>query len=222
MTLWLKRQQPVLLHQSSEIPYVIKKDGVFLCFDNFYGEDRNDSDHHISFHMPRNALQRRSTYYYRIQPFPITIPFEHVHELDDVIVEGKIVKRQSEIIGDSVDIIVAKASYIRMLSGNGFDEFNDLIENFDHAFILTGDDIDPQVRLLDDVANVIQHRNWYRTSVKIADSIHSLSDNKYCWTSSIPELAISCYGLKKNDELNRIQEAFQNIDIPQFSISWED
>ena len=222
MALWLKRQQPVLLHQSSEIPYVIKKNGVFLCFDNFYGEVRNASEHHISFYMPRNSLRRRSTYYFKINPFPITIPFDHVHELDNVIVDGKIRKRQSEVVGDSVDIVVAKASYIRRLNGDGFDEFNDLIEKFDHVFILTGEEIDPQVRLLDDVANVIQHRNWYRTSVKIADSICNLSDYKYCWTSAIPELAISCYGLKKNDELSIIQEVFQNIDVPQFSISWED
>ena len=75
MSSWLKRQQPTKLYQSSDIPYVILEDGVYLCYDNCYGGQEDRADHNISFYAHPNSLRRLNTYFYRFNSFPMTIPF---------------------------------------------------------------------------------------------------------------------------------------------------
>lgn len=221
MSSWLKRQQPIKLYQSSDIPYIILEDGVHLCYDNCYGIREDRAEHNICFYAHPSSFRRINTYFYRFNSFPTVISFTNVLSLDDAIIEGKTIKQAADTDCDPKNITIMKSDYIRMITSSDLSSINDLLEGFDHSFVLVGDTIDPQVRLFEDVAIIIPHRDWRRTAVTVAHNIKEQKDRKYCWTSSIPEMSIACYGVTDSDELIEINKAFRSIGIKDLSISWE-
>jgi len=56
---WIKKIEPVILYQASDLPYIITEVGVYLCFDNFYSELQSTGDHVISFQIERKQLSRK-------------------------------------------------------------------------------------------------------------------------------------------------------------------
>ncbi len=220
MSLWLKRQQPIKLYQSSDVPYVILEDGVHLCYDNCYGTNKDDSDFNICFEAQSSALKRANTYFYRFSSFPIILPFEQIISLDDTVIEGKTIKHLASSESETKQIIVMKSDYIRSYAGNDLSNINDLLEEYDHSFVLVGETIDPQVRLFEDIAEIILHRHWTRTLVSIAHRIADKQERKYCWTRSLPEINLSCYGINL-DELKEINSAKDSAGLVDISIRWE-
>lgn len=220
MSLWLKRQQPVKLYQSSDIPYVILEDGVHLCFDNCYGTQEDNADFNICFNAQQAGLKRANTYFYRLEEFPVTIPFSDIVSLNDTIIEGRIIKSSSTISNDSKSISIMKSSYIRNSPDETLESLNDELENFDNSFILVGETVDPQVRLFEGLATMIPHVDWTRTLVHISDEVCDRNDRKYCWTHAVPELSVSCYGLDDSDELIEINEIFDDIGVNGVSTVW--
>lgn len=221
---WIKQIKPVTLHQASDLPYVITKEGVYLCFDNFYSESKFNGNHVISFRINREQLSRKSSTYYKISSFPITIPFENVIKLNETIINGRIIKHVSEI-NDTKNIMIIKASYLCNLSDNRFQDLVSNIEEHDKSFLLIEEPIDPQVRLLDTLVYAITHnikQSWNRTCVTIADVMCSVPHRKYCWTNSVPGLKIQCYGLSGvNDEMYDLQKCLEDIGI-DFDVTWEE
>ncbi len=219
MSLWLKRQQPIQLYQSSELPYVILEDGVHLCFDNCYGT-QNSSDDNLCFQIEASKLSRINTYFYKIEKFPVIIPFSDVVFLNDAVIEGRIIKHASAVIPESKTIAIVKSSYIRSCSD--LSDFHDNLEEFDASFILVGDNIDPQTRLFESVSVIIPHQKWPRTIVSIADRICERKDRKYCWSQSVADLSIFCYGIDNADEINEVHNSFEIIGIDDVSVRWAD
>ncbi len=218
---WLKRIEPVILRQSSDIPYVVLDDGVLLCFTNYYGEHIDTGDYHISFYANRNKLKRASTNFFSFKTFPFKVTFQDIIELDDTVIEGRIIKSSSEVIGDPKEISVVKMSYIRHLEDEQFQDFVDSIEDYDRMFLLVGDTIDPQARLLSDMVHMIPHQQWIRTGVTIANAICDKPDRKYCWSKSIPEVNISCYGFQDVEEMDEFRESLELIGLKNFCTTWE-
>lgn len=218
---WLKRIHPITLHQASDIPFVILEDGVHLCFSNLYDEENEKTEHHIIFQANRKDIIRYSTNYFRFLKFPVTIPFASIISCDDFIVGGRLIKHAVEQTVDSKDIVIAKSNSLRDIEDEHFQKLADIMADSDHAFVLVDDDIDPQIRILNDVAKMLHHNgDWGRTCVAIANSIHSIGHRKYCWTKSLPEMNVVCYGLKGND-MEQIQNTFDFIGI-NCSVSWEE
>ncbi len=222
MSTWLKKQQPVRLYQSSEIPYVIREDGVHLCYDNWYREDNTSSDFNICFLTQSNLLKRINTFLYRFASFPVTIPFSDVVSLGDAIIEGRIIKTAGENQGEPVAVAVVKPSYIRNVTDSQLSELSEALYEYDKSFLLVEEEIDPQVHLFEDVAEILPHQDWNRTLVTIAHAICKNPARKYCWTQSLPELSLHCYGVDDSDEIRRIYQARDNIGLSDvLSVSWE-
>lgn len=221
MSLWLKRQQPVKLYQSSDLPYVILEDGVHLCYDNCYGINKDAGDFNICFETHANNLRRINTYFYRFDPFPIVLPFEQIISLDDTIIEGKTIKHFASSDSDPKEIAIMKSDYIRSYNGDDLSDLNDLLEEYDTSFILVDDDVDPQVRLFEGISTIIPHQEWTRTLVAIAHSLSERSDRKYRWIHSVPEINAACYGIEDSDELKDIHAAKDHIGMNDMSICWE-
>ncbi len=219
---WLKRIEPVVLRQSSDIPYIVLDDGILLCFNNYYGEKVDEGDYFISLYASKNKLKRASTNYYSFKQFPTEIAFCDIIELDNnTIIEGRIIKSAAEVVGDPKGIAVVKMSYVRRLKDDEFQEFVDGIDNYHKTFLLIGENIDPQARLLSDITHMIPHQNWIRTSTIIAHNTCDRLDRKYCWSKSIPEITIACYGFQDTDEMDSFVKALELIGVPNFCTTWE-
>lgn len=221
MSLWLKRQQPIKLYQSSDLPYVILEDGIHLCYDNCYGTNQDNSDFNICFQTQANNLKRINTYFYKFNAFPTIINFEQVISLDDTIIEGKTIKHFASSDQDTKQVVIMKSDYIRSCDGDDLSNINDLLEEYDHRFILVGDIIDPQVRLFDGIAEIIPHQQWTRTFVAIAHALADQPERKYRWIHSIPEVNLSCYGIEDPDELREINAAKDAVGLADMCLRWE-
>lgn len=222
MSSWLKKQQPIKLYQTSDLPYIISDNGVNLCYDNCYHEQSDKSEFQISFLANASSLKRINTYYYKFSSFPVTIPFDRILSLDDTIIEGRVIKTASETQGDPKNVGIIMSDYIRHADDAKLIELNNVLEQNDKNFILVGECMDPQVRLFEELADIIPHVDWNRTIVAVAHAMCEQNSRKYKWISSIPELSISCYGVANQDELEMINNAIYTIELPYTSVSWED
>lgn len=224
---WLKRIKPITLFQSSDVPYVMLEDGVRLCFSNIY-EDHNNSnshdqsEHYITFEINKNDVMRQSTNYYKIRSFPVILPFAQVVSLGNTIIEGKLIRHAQIIETTSKKIGMIKDNYLTNISDEKFQNFVDILDIYDHAFLLFGDDISPQARLLGDLCTTIYHedKNWGRTCVAMADKMCPTSSRKYNWTKIVPDLNIDCYGLETIDNMDHLQTYLEFIGL-SCSVAWE-
>jgi hypothetical protein len=104
-----------------------------------------------------------------------------------------------------------------------FDELIEEIAEYDSSFLLSGNEIDDRARSLHtvlDLVEIIYHKDWYRTLISIADSICLRKDRGYCWTASIPELEITCYGVHDTQEAEHVNDALEKIGIQSFNVRW--
>jgi len=219
---WLKRQQPIRLYQGLDIPYVILADGVHLCCDNCYGTQENVLEHNICFKTSITNIKRINTYFYKISHFPFIVPFSDIISLDDAIIEGRTIKHAG-VQGDLKNIAIMKPEYIRHTADTNLTGLSNTLDEFDASFILTGENIDPQIRLFEESSKIIYHRSWFRTLITIADCMCEKNiSRKYCWTQNVPELSVSCYGIESTDELAEINDTFASIGIGDVSVTWVD
>ncbi len=222
---WFKRQQPLSLIQSSDLPYVILKDGVRLCYSNFYEEYRPAArlaGHVIHFNVPKSAMIRQSTYLFRFKKFPVTIPFEDIHRLDSTIIDGKILRHAST--SDEIDD--KKVSFVHMERlPDIFDDYSNQLEDYDHNFILhNGEEIiAPEARLLelDGQADLLYHKEWGRTCVAVVHKTWGSDMRKYCWTNFVPDMDMVCFGLESVDDKESIQSCFDDMGVTA-SVIWSD
>jgi len=219
---WLKRQQPIELYQSSELPYVILEDGVHLCYDNCFGNRPGNEDFNLKFRVEAGRLKRINTYFYRFSTFPYVIPFHEVISLNDAVIEGKTIKHYASSEGESQNVAIMKSEYIRNYAGSDLSDISDVLEDYDKSFILVDEGIDPQVRLFEEFATILPHQEWTRTFVSIAHQVAERPERKYCWTKSVPDVNLSVYGISSSDELKDIHNSVEQIGITDFSIRWED
>jgi len=154
--------------------------------------------------------------------FPTVIPFNDVISLDDAIIEGRTIKQAADTSGDPQSIAIMKPEYIRHTADTDLTGLSDTLDEFDASFILVGETVDPQARLFEESSNIIAHRNWPRTMVSIADILCPKQSRKYCWTQTLPEITISCYGIDDSDELIEINDTLSAIGINDVSVSWAD
>lgn len=213
---WVRRIEPLVLSQESDIPYVIQSDGVLLCFDNMYREGSasgSSPDYQIVFRSHHQQMMRQSTNFYKFHEFPVLIPFDDIVRLNETVIGGKLVKIASQQNSDSKCIAVIKERYVEKLADERFQEFAEELEDFDRSFILVGEDIDTNVRLLCDSSNTIHHLDWGRTCVTIADSMCDSGIRKYCWINQVPSLEITTYGLRPDKDVERLYQMFLNIGV---------
>lgn len=218
---WVRRIEPLILSQESDIPYVIQANGVWLCFDNMYREGAGgpSSDSQIVFRAQHQHIMRQSTNFFKFHEFPTLIPFEDIVSLNETIIDGKLVKIASQQNSDSKNIVVIKERYVEKLGDESFQDFAEELEEFDSAFILVGDDIDTNARLLCDSAHPIHHSDWGRTCVTIADTLCDSTLRKYCWINQVPSLEITTYGLKPDKDVERLYQTFLDIGV-EVTTAW--
>lgn len=216
---WLKKQQPISLYQSSDIPYVILEDGVHLCYDNSYGTQESKEEFNIKFQTSVHNLKRINTHYYRFINFPVIIPFEHIIFLNNnIITEGKIVEDFSKIDNNSQSAVMINSRMLKDL--NDMSPINDIIDVFDTRFIVVEDSIDNKIRLLEDVATIIPHSHWNRTMTTVAHNMCGGYNRKYCWTKDIPEVSLDCYGILNQEEFESIHQSLDNIGVSNIDVNW--
>lgn len=222
---WISRLSPIVLSQSSELPYIVMEDGIRLCFHNYYGEEPSHSDHHIVFRTSKYELARKSATYYKFKIFPKIVPFSSIITLDNIIVDGKIVKHYPKNTdNETKNITVIKSRILPYLNEDEFQLLVERIDNSDHSFLLVGNEIDPHVRLLEDIVTVIHHKDndWGRVCVTILDTLCNQKYRKYCWTKALPDTRITCLGLKNSDDMEQFQNTFDFIGVQNIEIIWED
>jgi len=217
---WLRKIEPAILEQSSDVPYVILADGVHLCFDNLYYETADKTEHHIRFTAHKQDLIRRSANCFRFKQFPVVLPFKDVLSLDDSIVNGRIIKTASEPPTESKEIIVIRSKVLEQLEEEEFQEVVDSVDKYDAAFLLTGNNIGPYDRLLEDSVQMIQHRGWHHSCTAIAHHLCDGTHRKYCWTYRLPGISMKMYGIHNADDLDRIASCFEDIGITDKEIIW--
>lgn len=193
MSSWLARQQPLVLTQSSDLPFVIREDGIFLCFDNCYGETQLRDTYNIVFRAPKHELERQSTNYFKFRKFPKLVPFEDVIELDDTIREGRLRMERHYTPEEPRKLAIVRGSFLT----RNYERID--YDNYDHIFVVVKERVPEEVYELRDVAEVVQHRSWPRTAVTVLHSLCNHSFRGYCWTKSLPELTINCLGLRRED-----------------------
>lgn len=218
---WLKRIEPVIITQTSEVPFVIKEDGVLLCFDNFYFTNEIDHvDHYIKFTASKVDMGQQSTNCLYFKTFPQLIPFDDIIVLNDIIAQGRIIKNAAIIQEKPRNILLAKSAYLHEFSDDEFQEFVETIDDYDEAFLLIGEEIEPQDRILEGDMHIVSHSCWYKTCVTMLDKSMKSKSRKYCWTKAIPEISITIYGAEDGDECGEISSCLENIGITEKEITW--
>lgn len=213
---WLKRADALLLHQESDLPYIVHENGVYLCFANAYveqtGTGTSRDQHSIEFRIHPEAAMRQSTSFYKIREFPATVPFSAVVCLDDFIQNGAIEKRDVPKNTDTADIALIRGGYLKKISSDDFDDLFDNIADYNRSFILIGDELDERVRSLSEVAEAVYHEEWFHTAVFVADQLCRGSHRRYGWLNGVPSLNISCFGFKP-EHIERINAVFDDLGL---------
>ena len=164
---WLKRIEPIVLEQSSDIPYVVLENGVFLCASNLFTEKSNKLDYLLKLRAPKNSILRKSTNCYSLKKFPTLVPFKDIVSLDNVIAEGRIIKIASTQLEDSKNIVVAKSQCLHKMDDNHFQKFMENINNYDRRSILD---------------NICKHPHrkycWTKSIPELKITLYGLRDNK--------------------------------------------
>lgn len=218
---WLTKVEPLFLYQESDIPYVLLKNGVFLCFSNLYSTDKIAStEYSIGFSYNKFNVAKQSAGYVKIKTFPKLIPLSDVSFVNGIS-DYKAYKTSKIVVTDLEEkkISIIRAGFINRLSR---DDIYDLVDNFDKTFVLSGENVLSCIRNLDDNVSTICHKNsdWGRTCVHIADHMSSSGDRQSPWTETVPPLDISCFGLRETEYLDKINSIFSEIGI-QVSTKWE-
>lgn len=219
---WINKIKPVVLYQSSDLPFVILDNGVKLCYDNFYSIKPEHSEFNLSFKAHKNKLFRQSTNYYKFKNFPVTIPFEDVIQLDKSIIKGHLLKHAKAILREPITISLIKSNYLENMDDENLSVFADQLDEYSKNFLLVGDDLSSQIHLLEDISHIIHHADYYRTAVTMAHYICPSKYRKFCWTQYIPDLTVNCFGLENSEEKDQIGEALEYIGITNFDVTWED
>lgn len=216
---WLTKIEPIHLSQSSDIPYVILEDGVKLCFDNIYSENHDSNEHSIRFIAHKHDIVRKSADCWRFKQFPVTIPFKEVISLDDVVIDGRIIKTATSPSSETKSIVIVRSKLLNHIDDDEFQGMVDSIEEYDHAFLLTGSELENYDRLLADSMNIIHHRGWHYSCTSIANHLCK-RPRKYCWTKTLPELSVTVYGIEEVDDPETIKSCFEDIGLAETEIIW--
>lgn len=213
---WLNKIEPITVHQSSEIPYVIKSNGVFLCFDNSYSTRRTQDKFNLAFKLSPQKTKKQSANYVSIDHFPYTVPFSDIVYLNNTILNGEIIKKAHCKPDEDIKILVCTPEHIEKLSSAQYEDFVDSMQTYNKSFILVNDNISPRVRLLDELATTIYHNNDYaRTCTAIAHYASQNKTRKYRWTESVPDMDVYCFG---NIETAKMSDWFETIGVKSADI----
>ena len=207
---WLKQTTPATIYQSSVLPYVVREDGLHLCFDNIYQLDPPTyyDTYHIAFKISKKSIFRYSTNYCRLNDFPAIIPLEDIVELN----ENRIPPPKNEEIKN---ICLIQSDYSERISDKKFRRLQNRLEFYDASFLLTHGTIGPHSRSLNDATHTLYNESvnsWGRMGIQVADTLCETLERDFCWTYRVPELDIDFYGLKEG-EMGELQEMLEFIGL---------
>lgn len=197
---------------------------MFLCYNNFYQEHEEKSKYYIKFNVNKNDISRQSTNYYKLNDFPVMVPFSAIEECNNAILNGKFIKQDISASEETKDIVMIKSKYIKKMSDDDLQDMVEIIQDSDMSFLLTGkSELDIQSRLLDDIVTTIYHcGDWGRTCVIMSDYLCPLRDRKYCWTKSVPDVNLKIFGPCNHNDMQQIHDVISQIGIQNYAVSWED
>lgn len=204
MNHWAKKIEVLRLYQQSNIPYIYKKDGIFLCFNNFFTtrKTKTSETYNIEFDCHSNILSKIHEQNYQINVFPIIIPVKNI------ITKINLDTLNTEMISDIKRIALVNDKLLEKTK-----YFNDLVDElleFDQVFILV-----KNAEHLEQIENFsfIYHENWYTTCIQISDAMCEIKDRNCLWTSMVPKLEINCFGLKNPKIIENINNVFDELEI---------
>jgi len=215
MNLWLKKQQPVILRQSSDLPYISFEDGIFLCYDNCYSTSYEKNQYAIEFVYAKKKIQRINTYFYKIKKFPILLDWssvklttgfdQHTEQTNDL---------------ESATVFVIKSSRIKKMSQKSVEKLIDEMNEFDYKFIITASDkIDDNTRSLEDSCAIIEHNSWHKTITSILNNICQSESRNINWTKQIQPLSMFFYNIDNTEEIDNMQQIIDDLRVECF-INW--
>lgn len=213
---WLKKHQPTILHQTSDVPYIVLDKSVYLCYDNFYTEKQDTSSgFSINFKTHPRLLQRKDTNYFEFIKFPVRINLSDVNSVNNS--KDTYITTTTDIS----NIVLVKHKYIKKISNAEIDEFTNIIEDFDARFVLVPKDSDynERTRMFEDNCEFIDHYDWFKTLTTICHKICNSKTRENEWIKSIPEVSIDCYGVFTSKEISSIQSAVDDLEL-DFSLNF--
>jgi hypothetical protein len=218
MSVWFRKIEPVLLHQSSDVPYVVTNDGVRLCFDNYYGlqEDRF-GEHVLSFKMPRRAIRRRSTKHFRLHSFPVTIPFSDVVKLDRAAKDGALILQDKSFTGPWRRISLFSAEYL-LKKHRDIEKAATRLARLRHCYVTYGHELPSQLHAVAETTPIISHYDWVKTLLTIADSVVQTDYRGPNWVKCAGRFDIVAYGFKSG--LEEAKRAISDIGIEDATFTW--
>lgn len=221
MPSWVNQIRPVTLYQSSDIPYVVKRKGIYLCFDNFYEQKPQRSDYTIEFTTDRKLLRRKTANHYMFKKFPIYIPFRDVVKANNI----KDVDKITNLIPANKDAVTIMLITIDWLGGFSDDRLDDLLDDFsdyDSVLLLYGDEgLPAEIRKVFEHPKVdtLYHITWPRTCVAMANKFCESHIKGVDWTRTVPPLEVNYCGLEDQDDINGLNDNMIAIGV-EHDIRW--
>jgi len=195
---WIKKLEPDLLYQSSDIPFVISSQGAYLCFDNYYSKKRDNLEYCIAFNPGKIKTSRINAHLIKLNTFPIAIPFSNIYSINDKPIHlSKLASTP-----DSKKILLVKQSFLEHT-----DLPEDLLEEYDHVLVIEDTD---NLNSNTDFVHIAHTGDLNRECVAIAHYACSSPDRNCIWINNVPEMRIDCYGIGIW-ERDRILQNFDNI-----------
>lgn len=222
MSIWLKKIEPITLHQSSEVPFIIKEDGILLCFSNLFSVNpENFHEFNISFQASPKQVKRQNTLYYKLNRFPNTVQLSEDVNVDKVIKCGEFqLPLSQDQCTDWKTIAIISDQYVNHMRETELRKFASELKEYNYSFVAHSKDIGPKVRFMTDYSIPMWHSNWYKTLTTVA---HTVTNNKYRgynWTKQAGLLDIKCFGFNPVENVERAKKAIMSIGIQDSAFVW--
>ena len=178
---------------------------MHLCFDNYYSEVPDQGDYSIAFQINKNEIMRQNTNLFKFRKFPYTLPLS-------LLVNPPATSDIPAVTGEHKEIAIIHPTYL-----DENHELEKIAEKFETTFLLT----DTETEHLRDIRiNHIYHddNNWGRTCISILHTFCEHPTRDFCWTKSIPELSLTCFGNTEN--MRPIQDLMEYAGINEFEVLW--
>jgi hypothetical protein len=207
MSSWLKKSNSdLILYHTSDLPYVIKDDFVLICDNNMFSETEYKTRNYIGFAVKQKLAKRLTTFYWRLEEFPIKISTNKVLH---VFNENKI-RHQNR---DHKKIATFKDCYVKYLNAENIEN---ILDSYDKTYLLSKNSTsNTQILEIGDMFDdhFYYGNSWYTAIVNILDKICISSYRGKNWLDNIPSMTLDVYGIKDFTETDSIRKVLEELDI---------
>jgi len=208
MASWLKKtSNRIELYHTSELPYPITDNEVWLCDNNMMTEHLDETDNYLGFSVKRNMVKRQSANYWRLKQFPYRISRKNIITLSNNE------QNREDQETETIRVAAVKCSYVHRLSNQSM---VNLANNYDKSFLLFKTaSSDDRIRMASSILDeqIAYGSCWHLAILNMLNKLCLSSSRSTNWIQNIPDLTIELYGIKNGKELGRVYRAIDDFNI---------